>query len=309
MKSAAPPPAQGLYDPRHEHDACGVGFVVDLKGRKSSSIVRNGLEILLNLEHRGASGCEKNTGDGAGILMQVPHRFLAEACAAIRIKLPAAGEYGVGVVFLPHDPGSRAACEHLFEKVVRDEGQTFLGWREVPIDNSMLGQTAKRSQPVIKQLFVGRGPDDHRRRRVRAQALRDPAAGAARRAAARRPREGDLLHPQPVGAHRRLQGDAQLRSAAAVLSRPARRPRRVGAGAGALPFLDQHLPELAARASLPAGRAQRRDQHAARQRQLDARAREHVQVEPVRRRPGQVHPGHRHRRQRLGDVRQRAGAA
>ncbi len=158
MKSAAPP-AQGLYDPRHEHDACGVGFVVDLKGRKSSSIVRNGLEILLNLEHRGASGCEKNTGDGAGILMQVPHRFLVEACAAIRIKLPAAGEYGVGVVFLPHDPGSRAACEHLFEKVVRDEGQTFLGWREVPVDNSMLGQTAKRSQPVIKQLFVGRGPD------------------------------------------------------------------------------------------------------------------------------------------------------
>src|SRR5678815_5231360 len=122
MKFEAPP-AQGLYDPRHEHDACGVGFVVDLKGRKSSSIVKNGLEILLNLEHRGASGCEKNTGDGAGILMQMPHRFFAEACASTRIKLPAAGQYGVGVVFLPHDPGSRAACEHLFEKVVRDEGQ------------------------------------------------------------------------------------------------------------------------------------------------------------------------------------------
>src|SRR3954471_11639139 len=159
MKSAAPPPAQGLYDPRHEHDSCGVGFVVDLKGRKSSSIVKNGLEILLNLEHRGASGCEKNTGDGAGILMQVPHRFLVEACAKVGIKLPPAGAYGVGMVFLPHAPGSRAACEHLFEKVVRDEGQTFLGWREVPTDNSMLGQTAKRSQPVIKQLFIGRSPD------------------------------------------------------------------------------------------------------------------------------------------------------
>ena len=147
MKFEAPP-AQGLYDPRHEHDACGVGFVVDLKGRKSSSIVKNALEVLLNLQHRGACGCEKNTGDGAGILMQVPHRFLAAACATARIQLPAAGQYGVGVVFLPHDPGSRAACEHLFEKVVRDEGQTFLGWREVPTDNSMIGPSAQRSQPA-----------------------------------------------------------------------------------------------------------------------------------------------------------------
>src|SRR3954453_2167597 len=159
MKFEAPPAAQGLYDPRHEHDGCGVGFVVDLKGRKSSSIVKNALEVLLNLEHRGACGCEKNTGDGAGILMQVPHKFLAAACATARITLPAPGQYGVGVVFLPHDPGSRAACEHLFEKVVRDEGQKFLGWREVPTDNSMIGPTAQRSQPVIKQLFVGRSPD------------------------------------------------------------------------------------------------------------------------------------------------------
>ncbi|HXU00964.1 MAG TPA: glutamate synthase central domain-containing protein, partial [Polyangia bacterium] len=158
MKFEAPS-AQGLYDPRHEHDACGVGFVVDLKGRKSPAIVKNALEVLLNLEHRGACGCEKNTGDGAGILMQIPHRFLSAACAG-RINLPAAGQYGVGVVFLPHDPGSRAACEHLFEKVVRDEGQTFLGWREVPTDNSMIGPTAKRSQPVIKQLFIGRNAND-----------------------------------------------------------------------------------------------------------------------------------------------------
>jgi glutamate synthase (NADPH) large chain len=159
MKSAAPP-AQGLYDPRNEHDACGVGFVVDLKGRKSSSIVKNALEVLFNLQHRGACGCEKNTGDGAGILMQVPHRFLVAACADAGIALPGPGQYGVGVVFLPHDPGSRAACEHLFEKVVRDEGQIFLGWREVPTDNSMIGPTARRSQPVIKQLFIGRSPND-----------------------------------------------------------------------------------------------------------------------------------------------------
>ena len=215
------PSAQGLYDPQNEHDSCGVGFVVDLKGRKSHSIVANGLEVLSNLQHRGATGSEKNTGDGAGILMQMPHRFFADVCGERDIKLPAAGQYGVGVVFLPNDPGSRAACEHLFEKVVHDEGQTFLGWREVPTDNSMIGPTAQRSQPVIKQLFIGRNPTIHigqRRRRVRAQALRHPAPRAARRAAPGRPREGELLHPQPVGAHRRLQGDAQPRSAAACSS-------------------------------------------------------------------------------------------
>jgi glutamate synthase (NADPH/NADH) large chain len=154
------PEAQGLYDPRHEHDACGVGFVVDLKGRKSPTIVQNGLQILLNLHHRGASGAERNTGDGAGILMQIPHRFFAEVCDGAGFELPDAGQYGVGVVFLPNDPGSRAACEHLFEQVVRDEGQTFLGWREVPTYNGTLGPTAQRSQPVIKQLFIGRNPND-----------------------------------------------------------------------------------------------------------------------------------------------------
>ena len=160
MKEYSSPPRQGLYDPRLEHESCGVGFVVDLKGRKSTRMVEDALQILLNLQHRGASGCEKNTGDGAGILMQVPHGFLVEACAQAkgRITLPAPGQYGVGVVFLPNDPGSRAACEHLFEKVVRDEGQRFLGWREVPTDNRMLGATAQRSQPVIKQLFIGRHP-------------------------------------------------------------------------------------------------------------------------------------------------------
>jgi glutamate synthase (NADPH/NADH) large chain len=154
------PEAQGLYDPRHEHDACGVGFVVNLKGKKSPEIVANGLQVLLNLQHRGASGAERNTGDGAGILMQIPHRFFADVCDGAGITLPAEGHYGVGVVFLPNDPGSRAACEHLFEQVVRDEGQTFLGWREVPTYNGTLGPAAQRSQPVIKQLFIGRNPND-----------------------------------------------------------------------------------------------------------------------------------------------------
>jgi glutamate synthase (NADPH/NADH) large chain len=161
MKDHLGPSRQGLYDPAHEHESCGVGFVVDLKGRKSAKIVRDAVQVLLNLQHRGACGAEKNTGDGAGILMQVPHAFFAQVCDALpeRIALPAAGDYGVGVVFLPGDPGSRAACEHVFEQIVRDEGQPFLGWREVPVDDRMIGPTARRSQPVIKQLFIGRSPD------------------------------------------------------------------------------------------------------------------------------------------------------
>jgi glutamate synthase (ferredoxin) len=153
------PPPQGLYDPRHEHDACGVGFVVDLKGRRSKGIFRDAIQVLLNLQHRGACGCEKNTGDGAGVLLQIPHAFLADECGKVGIALPAPGQYGVGAVFLPTNPESRSACERLFEQAVREEGQAFLGWREVPTDNRSLGPTAQRSQPVIKQLFVGRGPD------------------------------------------------------------------------------------------------------------------------------------------------------
>src|SRR5450432_3960059 len=149
----------GLYDPANEHDACGVGFVVDIKGRKSKRIVQDAIEVLLNLQHRGACGAEKNTGDGAGILMQVPHGFLVEVCDRAGIKLPEAGRYGVGLVFLPTDPDVRLECERLFEQAIRDEGQTFLGWRTVPTNNRMLGPTAISCQPVLKQIFVGRSPD------------------------------------------------------------------------------------------------------------------------------------------------------
>jgi len=152
------PPSQGLYDSSHEHDACGVGFVVDIKGRKSKDIVQGALQVLLNLQHRGATGCETNTGDGAGILLQVPHRFLSEECAKLKLKLPAAGQYGVGLVFLPTDQASRDACEKMFEAAARAEGQSFLGWRTVPTDNRMLGSSAKASQPVVKQVFIGRSP-------------------------------------------------------------------------------------------------------------------------------------------------------
>ena len=202
------------------------------------------------------------------------------------------------MVFLPSDRGSRAACEHLFEKVVRDEGQRVLGWRDVPVDSRMLGPTARR-------VAAGHPPDLHRARPTRRSpsddaferklyVIRRRARHAVRRLEI--PEKASFYIPSLSSPDDRLQGDAQLRPAAGVLSRPAGRAGRVGAGAGPLALLDQHLPQLVARASLPDDRAQRRDQHAARQRQLDARAREHVRVEAVRRRPQEVHPGHRHRR-------------
>ena len=150
------PSKQGLYDPRFEHDACGVGFLVDLKGRASRDVVQKGLQVLLNLRHRGACGCEENTGDGAGVLLQMPHRFLARECERLKIDLPAAGQYGVAMVFLPTDPDERQQCETLFERIIGEEGQHVLGWRDVPTDDSTLGQTARQAEPVIRQILIGR---------------------------------------------------------------------------------------------------------------------------------------------------------
>ncbi len=162
VRSVAPA-KQGLYDPAFEHDACGVGFVAHLKGQKSHAIVEQGLEILQNLDHRGACGCEENTGDGAGILIQMPHKFLAEACEKAKFTLPALGQYGTGLIFLPPNAQQRRKIEQAFEKIVQSEGQHFLGWRTVPTSNRSLGDTAKASEPYIRQPFVGRDasvPDD-----------------------------------------------------------------------------------------------------------------------------------------------------
>lgn len=148
------PPPQGLYDPRYEHDACGVGFLADLKGRKSRAIIDQAIRVLLSLQHRGACGCEKNTGDGAGMLIQMPHQFLEKVAAPLKIKLPALGDYSCGIVFLPRDPAGRQQCEQLFEKIVADEGQTVLGWRDVPTDNSMIGPSALRVEPAMRQIFI-----------------------------------------------------------------------------------------------------------------------------------------------------------
>jgi glutamate synthase (ferredoxin) len=152
------PPAQGLYDPRNEHDACGLGFVANIKGVKSHKIIRDALAILINLNHRGACGCEVNTGDGAGILMQMPHAFFKEVARKDKIKLPALGEYGVAMVFLPRDANERRTCEKMFENIVVEEGQKFLGWRVVPTSNATLGATAKAGEPFVQQAFVRRDP-------------------------------------------------------------------------------------------------------------------------------------------------------
>src|SRR5438128_1377680 len=150
------PSKRGLYDPFFEHEACGVGFVVNVQGRKSHQVIQQGLEVLRNLDHRGACGCEANTGDGAGILLQTPHEFFAAQCEDLKIHLPAPGEYGVGMLFLPTDAADRQACEREFERIVLEEGQTVLGWRDVPTNDSPIGPTAKASEPIVRQVFVGR---------------------------------------------------------------------------------------------------------------------------------------------------------
>ena len=157
MKTIEPPAKQGLYDPQFEHDSCGVGFVVNMKGKKSHEIVQQALTILLNLDHRGACGCEANTGDGAGILMQIPHKFLAKMAAAQGVVLPEPGLYGVGMVFASPDPAVRAASQAVFEKIAAEEGQPVLGWRDIPTDNASLGHTAKASEPFMRQVFLARG--------------------------------------------------------------------------------------------------------------------------------------------------------
>ncbi len=156
MNSNGLPPKQGLYDPQFEHDACGVGFIVHMKGEKSHAIVEQALTILVNLEHRGACGCETNTGDGAGILMQVPHKFLKRVAAVENITLPDGGQYGVGMIYGSPDRATREKSRQIFEQIVAEEGQQVLGWRDVPTNNSSLGNTAKSSEPFMQQVFIQR---------------------------------------------------------------------------------------------------------------------------------------------------------
>ena len=148
------PEAQGLYDPRNEHDACGIGFVVNTKGEQSHEIILKGLQILINLTHRGACGCDPETGDGAGILIQIPHKFFARECEELGFTLPPPGEYGVGMVFLPVEPSHRLIAEGILERIAREEGLTVLGWRDTPVNVDAIGRVARASQPYIEQVFI-----------------------------------------------------------------------------------------------------------------------------------------------------------
>ena len=152
----SPPAPQGLYHPDYEHDSCGIGFVVNIQGQKSHDIITKGLEVLRNLEHRGAQGCDPCTGDGAGILLQIPHDFFARAALESGLRLPRAQEYGVGMAFLPSDPTSRRLCEQVIATIIAEEGQRVLGWRDVPVKETHLGDLARASLPTIRQVFIAR---------------------------------------------------------------------------------------------------------------------------------------------------------
>ena len=152
------PSAQGLYHPAQEHDACGIGFVASISGNKSHDIIEKGIQVLLNLAHRGACGCDPETGDGAGVLIQIPHKFFVRECEKLGFTLPKAGAYGVGMIFLPVEKHPRLQCEGILERIVREEGLSLLGWRDTPVYASAIGRVARASQPYIQQIFVRCAP-------------------------------------------------------------------------------------------------------------------------------------------------------
>ena len=150
------PPAEGLYDLSLEKDSCGVGFIANIKGKKSHAIVSDAISILCNLEHRGAVGADPRAGDGAGILVQIPHAFFARKAAEIGFKLPKPGDYAVGALFMPRETAWRNVIKSIIADQIKAEGLMLLGWRDVPTDNSSLGETVKPTEPANMQVFVGR---------------------------------------------------------------------------------------------------------------------------------------------------------
>jgi glutamate synthase (NADPH/NADH) large chain len=152
------PAARGLYDPAKEHDACGIGLIANIKNIKSHRIVSDGLAILRNLEHRGATGADPQAGDGCGILLQIPHDFLVAEASGLGFELPEPGEYGLGFLFMPRPPAIRHEIERIWWETAREEGLAILGWRNVPVDNSCLGKSVKPTEPFSRQVFIGRGP-------------------------------------------------------------------------------------------------------------------------------------------------------
>src|ERR1700682_4512111 len=304
-----PPAATGLYDPRDERDACGVGFVVDIKGRRSHSVVEKGLQVLINLLHRGACGCEADTGGGAGVLIQTPDRFLRKVTAELGITLPPAGQYGTGLVFLPRLAAEREQLRTLVERIVGEEGQRVLAWRLVPTADAGIGESAIATKPVIEQLFIAadavrpepdpagmsQGPTSFERKLYVIRKRIEHEADRLRLA------EGHAFYIPSLSSQTLIYKGMliadQIEGTFPDLVDPDVE--------SALALQHQHVPVVAARASVPLHRAQRRDQHAARQHQLDARARGAAAIGPARRRSAEDPADHPRGRQRYGDVRQR----
>ena len=186
------PGQRGLYSPAFEHDACGIGMIVDIAGRRSHKIVTQALDILCNLEHRGGAGAEPDTGDGAGILTQLPHAFLERECHLMGITLPAPGRYGVGMLFLSREESRRTAAEAAFEAIVREQGQRFLGWRSVPVNATTLGKTSRACMPVIRQAFIERSADIDDEEAFERKLARSPKSVCATR---RMPGRGTFTPP------------------------------------------------------------------------------------------------------------------
>ena len=280
-RNSSVPAAQGLYDPRREKDACGLAMVATLRGTAGHDIVSTALEALRHLEHRGAVGSDAGTGDGAGIVTQIPDAFLR---AVAGFELPPLGRYAVGMSFLPLDEEERGALKSGIARIASEEGLAVLGWRDVPTDPEHLGTLAREAAPAFEQLFLESSRTDDkgvipRRHRARPADLPSPQACRAR--------TGRLL-PVALGPHAGLQGHGDDAPARAVLSRSQRRALRVAARARALALLDQHLPVVAARPAVPHDRPQRRDQHRAGQPQLDARPAEPARIRAARRPPAAV---------------------
>jgi glutamate synthase (NADPH/NADH) large chain len=257
-----------LYDPSRERAACGVGFVADIDGRRSNRILRHALTVLVNLRHRGACGCEPNTGDGAGVLFQMPHAFFRAVCVEDGIDLPAPGAYGVGMAYLPRDPEQRAACESMLEEVIRAEGQPVMGWRTVPTNNATLGATARSGEPFVRQVFVGRsaGIADDAAFERKLYVIRQLAEHAVHQSKL----PGSDSFYIPSLSHKTIVYKGMLTSQQ----------------------LEEFYPDLAhpamdtALAMIHA--PQRRDQHDPRQSELDERAAEDARLGTVRRRPARA---------------------
>ena len=285
------PPAQGLYHPRHEHDACGMGFVVNLGGERSHEIVHKGIEILINLTHRGACGCDPETGDGAGILIQIPHEFFARECAKSGSRCRSRH------VRRRHDvsaggTAAAAAVRRDRRKMRSEEGLTVLGWRDTPLNGDAIGRQARATQPYIEQVFLRASPGGIIAGRVRAQTLRGPAARRGRSGRERDSTSSEFFYVPSLSSrtivYKGLLLAPQIAEFYKELSDPDTQQRAVP---GAPAFFDQYVSHLATGASLSIPVPQRRDQYRARQRQLDERARIGAGVGSVWRRDHKNFPG------------------